>query len=50
MKQREITSIWNMRPNFFHDLFSFTLDKSRYGSQSLEGSSTLAKKDRISIL
>ena len=36
-----------MRPNFFHDLFSFTLDKSRYGSQSLEGASIqITKRER----
>ena len=47
MKQGEITSIWNMRPNFFHDLFSFTLDKSRHGSQSLEGASIqITKRER----
>ena len=47
MKQEEITSIWNMRPNFFHDLFSFTLDKSRHGSQSLEGASIqITKRER----
>jgi hypothetical protein len=47
MKQGEITSIWNMRPNFFHDLFSFTLDKSRRVSQSLEGASIqITKRER----
>ena len=47
MKQGEITSIWNMRPDFFHDLFSFTLDKSRHGSQSLEGASIqITKRER----
>lgn len=47
MKQREITSIWNMRPNFFHDLFSFTLNKSRRGSESLEEASIqITKRER----
>ena len=47
MKQGEITSIWNMRPNFFHDLFSFTLDKSRRVSQSLEKASIqITKRER----
>lgn len=47
MKQGEITSVSNMRPNFFHDLFSFTLDKSRRGSQSLEGASIqITKRER----
>ena len=36
-----------MRPNIFHDLFSFTLDKSRRGSQSLEGASIqITKRER----
>ena len=47
MKQGEIISVWNMRPNFFHDLFSFTLDKSRRVSQSLEGASIqITKRER----
>ena len=47
MKQGEIISIWNMRPNFFHDLFSFTLDKSRRVSQSLEKASIqITKRER----
>ena len=36
-----------MRPNFFHDLFSFTLDKSRRVSQSLEKASIqITKRER----
>lgn len=47
MKQREITSVSNMRLNIFHDLFSFTLDKSHRGSQSLEGASIqITKRER----
>ena len=36
-----------MRPNIFHNLFSFTLNKSRPGSQSLEEDSIqITKRER----